>query len=199
LGPIPHDLSDQGPLSGHPEIRRFHPDRGSLCGHRRPADRAQERGRRQCRSRAWVQRVRTECIMSLSITPRRMMIYGAIGAAALAWRLSGQSSDDTGTAVIRHAGASSGPRGGASTLSSNAAAFLTRLAHRTSNSTTADALFATHSWYVAPPPPPPPPPAAPVVAPPPTAPPLPFTLLGSYAAQGDQVTYFLARGDRIYN
>jgi hypothetical protein len=38
-----------------------------------------------------------------------------------------------------------------------------------------------------------------VVAAPPTAPPLPFTLLGSYAAQGDQVTYFLARGDRIYN
>jgi len=137
--------------------------------------------------------------MSLSITPSRMMMYGAIGAAALAWGLSGQSSDDAGTAVIRHAGASSRPPGGASTLSSNAAAFLTRLAHRTSNSTTADALFATHSWYVAPPPPPPPPPAPPVVAAPPTAPPLPFTLLGSYAAQGDKVTYFLARGDRIYN
>jgi hypothetical protein len=40
-------------------------------------------------------------------------------------------------------------------------------------------LFASHSWYVAPPPPPPP--AAPVV---PTAPPLPYTFLGSYVKSG---------------
>jgi hypothetical protein len=137
--------------------------------------------------------------MNLSITPRRMMIYGVITAAALGLGLSGQSSDDTGTTVIRHAGASGRPHQGTSTLSSNAAAFLTRLAHRTSSPKTPEALFATHSWYVAPPPPPPPPPAAPVAPPAPTAPPLPFTLLGSYSAQGDQMTYFLSRGDRIYD
>jgi hypothetical protein len=137
--------------------------------------------------------------MNLSITPRRMLIYGLIGATALGLGLFGQSSDDTSAAVVHRAGAPSRPQGGNSTLSSNAAAFLTQLAHRTSNSNTADALFATHSWYVAPPPPPPPPPTAPVVAAAPTAPPLPFTLLGSYAAQGDKVTYFLARGDRIYD
>jgi hypothetical protein len=87
-----------------------------------------------------------------------------------------------------------------STLNSNAAAFLTRLAHRTAESGRAGALFASRSWHVAPPPPPPPPPAPPpAAAAPPTAPPLPFTLLGSYAAEGDQVTYFLARDDRIYD
>jgi hypothetical protein len=137
--------------------------------------------------------------MNLSITPRRMVIYGVIAAAALGLGLSGQSSDDAGTTVIRHAGASGRAHQGTSTLSSNAAAFLTRLAHRTSNPKTPEALFATHSWYVAPPPPPPPPPAAPVAPPAPTAPPLPFTLLGSYSAQGDQMTYFLSRGDRIYD
>ena len=60
--------------------------------------------------------------------------------------------------------------------------------------THAAALFAQHSWFVlqpAPPPPPPPP------APEPTAPPLPFTFLGSFAPKGEPPVYFLARGDRL--
>jgi hypothetical protein len=137
--------------------------------------------------------------MSSSITRRRMMIYAAIGAAILGLAMFGQSSDDTSAAAVRRTGVSSRPLQGGSTLNPNTAAFLMRLAHRTADSKTADALFATHSWYVAPPPPPAPPPAPPVVAAAPTAPPLPFTLLGSYAAEGDQVTYFLSRGDRIYD
>jgi len=137
--------------------------------------------------------------MSSSIAPRRMMTYAAIGAAILGLAMFGQSSDDSSAAVTRHGGGNSRPQQGASTLNPNAAAFLTRLAHRTADSKTADALFATHSWYVAPPPPPPPPPPAPVVAAAPTAPPLPFAFLGSFAAEGDQVTYFLSRGDRIYD
>jgi hypothetical protein len=47
---------------------------------------------------------------------------------------------------------------------------------------------------VAPPPkaPPPPPPA-----PEPRAPPLPYTLVGSYASQGEAPVFFLKRGDRV--
>jgi hypothetical protein len=138
--------------------------------------------------------------MNLSFTSRRMMIYAAIGAAALAFGIFSPSSDETSAAVTRGGGGSAKPRQSGSTLNSNAAAFLTRLAHRSADAATAEALFASRSWYVAPPPPPPAPPAPPRAAPVvPTAPPLPFTLLGSYAAQGDQATYFLSRDDRIYD
>jgi hypothetical protein len=60
--------------------------------------------------------------------------------------------------------------------------------------THAAALFAQHSWYVAPPPSPPPPPPPP---PEPTAPPLPYTFVGSYAPQGEAPVFFLERGDRV--
>ena len=68
--------------------------------------------------------------------------------------------------------------------------------------THAAALFAQHSWVVlrplprlpppAPPPPPPPPPP-----PEPTAPPLPYTFVGSFAPEGDPPVFFLTRGDRV--
>jgi hypothetical protein len=51
-------------------------------------------------------------------------------------------------------------------------------------------------------PPPPvaaPPAEPPAPPPPPTAPPLPFTFIGSYAVQGDQAVFFVARNDRIYD
>jgi hypothetical protein len=63
--------------------------------------------------------------------------------------------------------------------------------------THATALFAQHTWHVvvpvkaAPPPPPPPPP------PDPTAPPLPYTFLGSYARDGSSPVFILSRGDRL--
>jgi type II secretory pathway component HofQ len=61
-------------------------------------------------------------------------------------------------------------------------------------STQAGDLFAPHSWYVAPPPPPPAAEEAPAA---PTAPPLPYTYVGSYAPSGERATYSLARGDRV--
>jgi hypothetical protein len=61
--------------------------------------------------------------------------------------------------------------------------------HRTSN------LFAAHSWYT---PPPPPPQRAPPPPPEPTAPPLPYSYLGSFQQDRDTV-YFLVRGDRAYD
>ena len=138
--------------------------------------------------------------MSSLITPRRLLIFGTLGAAVLLWSLLGNSSDETSAAAARPArerGASGPPAN--TMLTANAAAILTRLAHRTADDKTAGALFASHTWFVPPPPPPPPPP--PVAGPPPApvAPPLPFTFIGSYARQGDSATYFIARGDRIYD
>lgn len=77
-------------------------------------------------------------------------------------------------------------------------ALLARLSRRVSDGAAPDALFAHHSWYVAPPAPPP----APVVETPPprpTAPPLPFGIMGSYARPGDATVYFLTRQDRVFD
>lgn len=70
------------------------------------------------------------------------------------------------------------------------------LAHRTADDSNADELFASKSWYVAPPPPPPPPQVAPA---PPSAPPLPYTFVGSYTEGAAATVYFLTRGDRVYD
>jgi hypothetical protein len=138
----------------------------------------------------------------MSITPRRMMIYSVLGVASLGLVIFGQPSADTSAAapVSERAAMTRQPTThGKSTLSADAAALLTRLAHRSADAKSSRELFAAHSWYVAPPPPPPPPPAPPVIPPKPTPPPLPFVFIGSYAAQGDAATYFLSRGDRIYD
>ena len=83
-----------------------------------------------------------------------------------------------------------------SSLTPAAAKLLLALAKRTTDAQLGSDLFAPQSWFVAPPPPPPPPPAAPAV---PTAPPLPYTFVGSFT-DGDQATvYFLTRNDRVYD
>ncbi|MDE2252427.1 MAG: hypothetical protein KGL25_13590, partial [Gammaproteobacteria bacterium] len=89
-------------------------------------------------------------------------------------------------------------RAAARTTTAAGGNLLARLAHRVTESKAVNALFHTQSWYVAPPPPPP----APVVVvapPPPTAPPVPFTAMGSYARPGDAKVYFLTRGDRVFD
>jgi hypothetical protein len=69
---------------------------------------------------------------------------------------------------------------------------------RVAAATHASALFAQHTWAAPKPAPPPPPPPAPEPPPPPpTAPPLPYTFLGSYAPKGAKPVYFMARGDRV--
>jgi hypothetical protein len=77
------------------------------------------------------------------------------------------------------------------------------LAHRVSNSVEAGALFATHSWYEPPPPPPSPPPSMATtesLTPPlPTAPPLPFSYMGTFKPDGAPPVFFLTRGDRVYD
>jgi hypothetical protein len=69
-------------------------------------------------------------------------------------------------------------------------------AQRTADASNAGALFAPKSWYVAPPPAAAPPPPPPVV---PTAPPLPYTFMGSYTENGQDTVYFLSSGDRVYD
>jgi hypothetical protein len=81
-----------------------------------------------------------------------------------------------------------------------AAQALALFAHRVADETAAGALFAAHSWYVAPPPPPPPPPSAASLVPPkPTAPPLPYQFMGSYTPEGEAPVVFLMRGDVVYD
>lgn len=81
-------------------------------------------------------------------------------------------------------------------LTPAAAKLLFALAHRTADDTNAGDLFASKSWYV----PPPPPPPAPVAAPaPPSAPPLPYTFVGSYTEGNQATVYFLTAGDRVYD
>jgi hypothetical protein len=76
---------------------------------------------------------------------------------------------------------------------------LRQLAHRVADQTAAGALFPAHSWYVAPPPPPPPVVTAPPPPPKPTAPPLPFTFMGSYTPNGSAAVFFLTNGEKVYD
>ncbi len=58
--------------------------------------------------------------------------------------------------------------------------------------------FVPRSWE---PPPPPPAPArsvAPPPPPPPTAPPLPFTFLGTFDSKGGETAYYLVEGDKLH-
>ena len=81
-------------------------------------------------------------------------------------------------------------------LPSSSASALLSLARRTADAAQAGELFAPHSWYSAPPPPPPPSPA-PAAAP--VAPPLPYSLVGSYTDGDNTTVYFVAREDRVYD
>jgi hypothetical protein len=121
-----------------------------------------------------------------------------MAAAAIAVFAMTRPSEEVASATVRQEREPSrATRRAGTALPASTAAYLTWLAHRTSDAKDAPALFATHTWFVPPPPPPPAPP--PALPPAPTAPALPFALLGTFAAQGDEQTYFLARGDRIFD
>ena len=121
-----------------------------------------------------------------------------IAAAAIAVFAMTRPSEEVASATVRQESEPSrAARRSGTALPAGTAAYLTWLAHRTSDAKDAPALFATHTWFAPPPPLQPPPPPAP--PPPPSAPTLPFALLGTFAAQGDEQTYFLARGDRIFD
>ncbi len=112
--------------------------------------------------------------------------------------LSGPGQDTAPTAVPAERGPRAATRSAAPAASASGGNPLTHLAHRVAASKAVEALFHTQSWYVAPPPPPPVPVVV-VAPPPPTAPPLPFTAMGSYTRPGDPTVYFLTRGDRVFD
>jgi hypothetical protein len=136
---------------------------------------------------------------------KRFKILCALAAAVGVYILVSGPAQDTAPAVApadRTSHAATAPaaleRSAARAQPAASGNLLSRLAHRVTESKAVDALFHPQSWYVAPPPPPP----APVVVvapPPPTAPPLPFTAMGSYARPGDAKVYFLTRGDRVFD
>ena len=127
-----------------------------------------------------------------------LALFGVLVAAVIAGLPAADSAvaSEARHAPRRASAPAAPPRSGA------AEAQPARAARSTSNpaparvvaSTQAAALFAPHSWYVAPPPPPPAPPPPP---PEPAAPPFPFTFVGSFAPGGDQPVFFLAHGDRV--
>ena len=129
----------------------------------------------------------------------RLKVLCAAAAAVGVYILASSPGAPTTVVAAADPGAK-GPRAAplASARGDSGGSPLTRLAHRVTESKAVDSLFHSQSWYVAPPPPPP----APVVVvkpPPPTAPPLPFSVMGSYAHPGDATVYFLTREDRVFD
>jgi hypothetical protein len=126
-----------------------------------------------------------------------------IGSAALiaAWVAFGpKEPDGVEPARASPAGPVRAAHPSAATTGVPVAQSLLLLAHRVADQTAAGALFAAHSWYVAPPPPPPPrvdpnPPPPPK----PVAPPLPFAYMGSYAPNGSPAVFFLTSGEKVYD
>lgn len=139
----------------------------------------------------------------MNLTKRGKWLTG-IAAAVAAYVAFGPKDPDPieptrTTAGSAHAHvAAAGP---GSAVSAPLARTLEQLAHRVVEGSGAGALFAAHSWYVAPPPPPPPPPpsAASLAPPAPTAPPLPYQYIGSYTPEGQKPVFFLSKGDRVFD
>jgi hypothetical protein len=143
----------------------------------------------------------------------RLKVLLAVAAAVVVYIVYTGSDEPTQGAVATtertrqpapvDAGASAGRAAPARNVSSagsdESARLYAQLAHRVSDGPSAGALFKATSWYTAPPPPPPPAPVAALPPPAPTAPPLAFTVMGSYSHPGERTTYFLTRGDRVFD
>jgi hypothetical protein len=138
----------------------------------------------------------------MRMTPRGKILVGIAGTIA-AYVLFAPEEDPQATQPTRsssRAPAAGTPRH-AVMRGQGALRALYRLSHRVTDGTSASAIFASHSWYSPPPPAPPPPVVVPasVVAQVPTAPPLPFTFMGSYTPDGATPVFFLTRNDRVYD
>ena len=136
------------------------------------------------------------------VVTTRARILIAVAAAVTAYVVFGHNDPPTEEPVATSRGVPSRGRPQAETPRSGAGHLLDLLKHRVSDQSGARALFAVHSWYVAPPPPPPPSTSTASVslAPPvPTAPPLPYQYIGSYKPDGETQVFFLTRGDRVYD
>jgi hypothetical protein len=140
-----------------------------------------------------------------AITGRRkvQLLVAVLGAGALLQLLTGSMGNgvdgESALAPPVVAAEKSSPTRAARAappLPSSNVSVLLELAHRAADAAQAGELFAPRSWY-SPPPPPPPPAPAPEAAP--VAPPLPYTVLGSYTDSDNTTIYFVAREDRVYD
>ncbi|MBV8784538.1 MAG: hypothetical protein JOZ67_10150 [Gammaproteobacteria bacterium] len=135
----------------------------------------------------------------MQLTTRSKVLLG-LAALVTAYVMFGpKDSDPIQPARATSAGLPRPQHAPAAGVSAPVARSLLALAHRVVEQTAAGSLFATHSWYVAPPPPPPPPVQVEAPPPKPTAPPLPFTYMGSYAPNGAKPVFFLTEGDRVFD
>ena len=136
----------------------------------------------------------------MNLTTRGKWLSG-IAAAVAAWVFFGPK--DTDSVELSHGAAHPAVRTAAVAASATAPrslpGLLQALAQRVADPAAAPALFAAHSWYVAPPPPPAPVVAAPEAPPKPVAPPLPYKLIGSYTPAGEKTVFFLSAGEKVYD
>jgi hypothetical protein len=135
----------------------------------------------------------------VTLTKRSKLLTG-IAALIAAYVIFGPKDSDSVAPARTAAATAHAAHAPTTTVSQPVARSLLALAHRVVDQAAAGSLFATHSWYVAPPPPPPVTVVeAPAPPPKPTAPPLPFTYMGSYAPNGAKPVFFLTQGDRVYD
>jgi hypothetical protein len=134
----------------------------------------------------------------VNLTTRSKWLTG-IAAVVAAWVFFGPNGSEPieATHASARAPLKSGRTSGAGTPT--AAVALQSLAARVADPAAPAALFAAHSWYVAPPPPPPAVETAPEPPPKPTAPPLPYKFMGSYTPDGQKTVFFLSAGEKVYD
>ena len=190
--PVPDRAACAWPLPRDPAVRRGHPGRRTGCRAGVAALCPRRRGRERSRCRCFLRGIREGLLMKLVSGPaaksgsRRALLILAAGGrgdghVVGAGRSASNREDSDGGA---------GDFSGRGPQQGQQFAFVPRkVASVVTN------LFGGHSWFVAPPPPP-----MVVREPPaPSAPPLPFTLLGSYSSSGGAPVYFLVKGDSVYD
>ena len=136
----------------------------------------------------------------MNLTTRGKWLTG-VAAAVAAWVVFGPKESDS--IEVSGGNTHSAARVSSATANATAARHASGSPHglgeRIADPAAAGSLFAAHSWYVAPPPPPPVVNTAPAPPPKPTAPPLPYTLIGSYTPDGERTVFFLSAGDRVHD
>jgi hypothetical protein len=136
----------------------------------------------------------------MKLTTRSKWLIG-IAAGVTAWVAFGPGESEPVEAVHANSRPASHAQHAAAGVTAPRAASrsLQSPGERVADPEAAGALFAVRSWYVAPPPPPPVVDTTPAPPPKPTAPPLPYTLIGSYTPDGEPTVFFLSVGDRVYD
>jgi len=127
------------------------------------------------------------------------VLAGLVATGTIGMPGAGPATDVPGPRMSPRAAATAAARAQAQRRAAPIAPEARPASDRVVPSTRAAALFAQHSWYVPPPHRPPPPPAPLPPPPEPTAPPFPYSFVGSFAPQGEKPVFFLSKGDRVFD